>query len=247
MLEFGFLLDCGDKKFALAPLPIQHESDSDSEYLGRIFRQLFLSSEKNWTKDEGLWSSDRGARDFSRGASWFLMQDVWSGPRRYEGDPPTIQQEQNTQILSRDGKKQPLFSSGIRWEAFARWAQFTGLARRDAEGLIPDPSRAVSDAISDMNVEGKVAVRVFMENLASEIPVIDGGAYWLEVRAKMVHQDKELGLNRVSSSLTHALKRLEERGRILIRNEADAPDKMSLSPAYRGERVELISHVEVVP
>lgn len=245
LLEFGVLAQ-SERGLALASgLPTRREGDSDRAYVGRLLRVQFLEPQHN----ESLWESDRGARDFSRAIAWYLMQDVESAPRNFDTAAP-LQQKQidgakAQAMVSSDSQstRDYYLVTKTRWPVFIRWAVFTGFARSDLGGHLPDPTEAVEDTLNALPIEEPWPVGDFVAALSSYLPLIDGGIYWEDVRSQLTAAAaKNLG-DALSSSLSHALLRLEDRNALLLTDRADAPDKKVLRDGTRRRRV---SHVQVV-
>lgn len=225
----------------------QHKQDQASAgLLARFLREQFLAPTNNGSDAEDLWDSDKGARDFTRGAAWFLMQDIWQGPTKYEGTSG-IQQEQNRQLPTTAGRKQPLFSTAIRWDAFARWAVFTGIARRDTTGVMPDATAAIVDVLDEVVPPGDYPAHILLAEIASRLPVIDGGRYFQNVEQLLTAPVPHQRDNTVTPAVTHSLLRLRDSGRLTLENRADAPDKLTLASPAAVQRREVFSHVVVKP
>jgi hypothetical protein len=248
LVEFGILTEVQGRlrlPRGAAPNPKAGPDVPDAEILGRLVLTSFLDPQNNGITEEELWASDQGSRDFTRGIAWFLMQDPWTGPYVYEGRGG-IGEAQNDQLRADERRKQPLFSTSIRWDAFSRWAVFTGLARKDMVGLIPDPTTAIADVLSQ-HTPGSRRAGQFLSGLATSLPVVDGGSYWRAVEARRSSEAPFRRDHSLSPSLTHSLLRLRDRGLISLENRADAPDKVALARVNEEARREVVSHIRVLP
>lgn len=227
---------------SLEPIP-PHETDR--RYLARELRQRFLDPDQN--KD--LWSSDKGPRDFTRVITWYLLQNIEGAPRNFTDVAP-LQRRQlaggsNVQAMMKalpSGSREDYLVTNTRWPVFERWAVFTGLARRDVGGLLPDPTAAVAGAIKSMSSRERMPAYDFIALLAESLPVVDSGTYWRSVIDEFDEATRNSLRDRLSPSLSHALLRLADQGLIELDNRADAPDKTRFSD---GTQSVLISHVEV--
>jgi len=114
--------------------------------LRRVLRKLILAPEMN----DGDWGSQKGARDLTYSLAWYLRQDLYSAPALWDLHPQlqSVQLAQQQQLGSKI-----LIVNDTRWGAFMRWSTYLGFAVHHAfDGkayLVPDPTVAVRDALSD--------------------------------------------------------------------------------------------------
>jgi hypothetical protein len=99
-----------------------------------------------------------------------------------------------------------------RWMVFERWATFLGFGWRFGEGLLPDPTAAVTEALDRVVRRGEtLAAPEFVDRLASELPVLDRGKVFKRYR-------NAIGLKAPSDVLgapvSLALLRLADRGEL---------------------------------
>lgn len=220
-------------------------TDNDVNHVRRVMRQRFLDRRFNITDQDALWDSDKGARDFTRATSWFLIQDVWKGPRIFDGD--IGQEQKNKQLVRMPNRKQPVFNTSIRWDAFCRWAVFLGFAVRESKGILPDPTNAVVDAITNFTNRELVPLQILLTHLAEELPVVDGGEYRSQVEEKMLRSEGAItqgpGAKELSPTLSHALLRLFDAKVLELTLLDDAETKHALSGV--GSRRSVYSHVRI--
>lgn len=206
---------------------LQSRLDPRGPALRRTLRTLFLSEAAN---GRDLWESDRGARDFTRAAAWYLCQNVWRPPARYN-DEGTISafDEQHRQFPEGLRAKAPLFNTSTRWNAFERWAVFLGLAAYDVvagkAGLIPDCTVAVLDTLEAVLPAGDHSLPDALTLLAGNLPVLDGGGYWTQVVNEM-NRDFVPEPETATAALSHALLRLRAQKVLDLSDRADAPRKV---------------------
>jgi hypothetical protein len=84
---------------------------------------------------------------------------------------------------------------------------------------------------------------VFVDKLAAKLPLLDGGNYQEQIRAKVrnrAHLDREE--RAFSRALSLALDRLRLSGLIMLEHQADDPNAYVLQTA---ERRELVSQIEL--
>jgi hypothetical protein len=242
--EFGVVLRTDDNYRLPADLMGTSDEGWPHRTLARHIRRSFLSSENAGDSEEAMWGSDRGSRDFCRSAAWFLMQDIWRGPWKFP-DPNGVEHEQRRQVAADPDRKQPLFNGPLRWDAFSRWAIFTGLARPDVAGLLPDPTEALADELLLHEPDVSTPIRDFLSFVANRLPVLDGGTYYNWVKARRITPSQHSRDNTLSPALTHSLQRLQAQGRLRLEDRADAPDKAVLSTATERARRVVVSHVTV--
>jgi hypothetical protein len=244
--DFGALAQSEDGWQLTAKLKDTSVAGPTHGPLARHLRRAFLSPVHAGDSEAALWASDQGSRDFCRSAAWFLMQDIWRGPWKFPG-MSGVEHEQGRQMTADPNRKQPLFNTSTRWDGFSRWAVFTGLARLDAIGLLPDPTHALVDELQFHELDKPAPVREFMDFISTRLPVLDNGAYHNWVRARRTVTDQRARDNSLSPALTHSLHRLQAQGRLKLEDRADAPDKVVLASAPdRAHRV-VVSHVTVLP
>jgi hypothetical protein len=236
LAEVGLLEESSDKAVRLLPSWSEQAPVDDRSYLSRVLRELFLAAPLNMPD---LWGSDRGTRDFTRALTWFLMQNVWRPAGVYSTTSerlPGAQQEQYKQLPTREGRdgkpRAPLFNTGVRWNAFARWAIFLGFVKRDVingkAGIAPDPTVVVKDTISQLSVTSTIDLPDLITSLSDKLPVIDRGRYRAEIEARLLTAGNDPQDDLLSSSLSHALLRLQDSGFLQLdpQGSADAPRKV---------------------
>ena len=178
------------------------------------------------------WGSQSGARDLTNALAWFLTFTASEAPARMEGRHPNAKAAQEADFGPRqprrdsndeeDGGGWPI-SNPTRWGAFQRWACSLGFAwRSPADRLVPDPTRAIRDALPLVFDKQKtIDSRTFVKALGSRLPVLETGAYRefvLENWRRTAPQQQSL-----TAATTDALKRLAAEGRLELEDRADAP------------------------
>lgn len=183
--------------------------------------------------DDGLnaaeWPSQVGARDLTSALGWFLTFDANETPTQMEG------RERSANVLQEAdfGPRQPVTSdddangwpigNANRWNVFRRWACSLGFAWVNPNGqLVPDPTPAIREALPKV-LDGGAATpaREFMDALALEVPVIDGGRYRRFVESNWRRETSQAA--RLTPALTDALERLRAEGSLILDDRADAP------------------------
>jgi hypothetical protein len=201
-----------------------------------LLRKLILTPELN----DGDWGSQKGARDLTYSLAWYLRQDLYSAPALWDLHP-LLQSVQLAQQQQLGGTV--LIVNDTRWGAFMRWSTYLGFAVHHAlDGkayLVPDPTVAVRDALADCCVgkRGEVDLPSVIDSVAEQLPVLDRGTYRKEVELHL-HPDSlaQVPPGTLSTSLGHALRRLEDSKVITLSDRADAPSKVTFTNES-GQRV----------
>jgi hypothetical protein len=204
----------------------------------RSFRLLLRRHVFEPDLNRGPWLSQAGAYDFTCAIAWLLAQEVSNPPGTWESTmKPSLPSVQRSQIEQLGNSQEVwLIKNETRWDPFVRWALFLGfIGRQVLDGkvlVVPSPVDAVSDALSVVFAKGgskkELPAEIFVEALAAELPVVDRGRYRQEV---MTHISAGIRIpeeTQLSSSLSHALLILHQRGDITLDDRADAP-KLALT------------------
>ncbi len=173
--------------------------------------------------------------DFTRAACWALAQD----PYRFTATWPAVESLQNEQAIA----PRP-FVNDTRWQGFAEWAAFSGLAWSAVapSRLVLDPAFAIQNLLPDIFAgETYLDQSSFLTRLARHLPVIDGGRYRTIIENQIQKPWRSLRSNEISPSLSAALLHLEENGRLELQTRADAPQKLLLG--RDGRELRSISHL----
>lgn len=235
------------------------------------FRALLRDRVLDTTANADLWREEGegkkrkavGPRDLTRALCWTLAQDVYQLLRPWK-DPSenSVQQLQQRQL----GQEQRnwVFSNDTRWPAFIRWAVYLGFGwtlgvpktgNAAAQLLfVPDPTEAIRDVMPRIAQKpgAKLSLPEFLQLLASELPVLDGGTYRDAVLERIAARTLALpNSDELSTSLANALLRLADEEVITLLNESDIEKR--LFPTETGEprpfshvRVDSIKRREVV-
>jgi hypothetical protein len=113
---------------------------------------------------------------------------------------------------------------------FLQYGDFLGFLEPFGAGYIVDPTRAIEPYLKTVFAsENKLSLRVFIERLAEQIPLLDGGRFRRLLEPLM----QDLGwhpreVHQVSPSLSHALVRLESASRLRLDKASDDTSSMQL-------------------
>jgi hypothetical protein len=235
-VEFGlFTRDSDDRVRVAKRLP--------EARLWAELRAVVLHPENN----EPFWGQDGEERaraaDFTRGLAWCLAMDPW---RLHQCDGAKGVERLALDTLPAGVK---VFQNDTRWPGFKAWAPVLGfgwLAGFPKKGaLVIDPTPAVRDELPGVFAgAGELTQNVFLERLRDRLPVLDGGTY---------RRDVEQAIDRrawtppppgaVSASLSLALLRLKNEGRIDFADRADAPTGRARLLGRGGKEVAAVTHV----
>lgn len=182
--------------------------------------------------EEGLGRS----ADLCRGLSWCLAQDIYSLPSTYAEIEGLISQQVSSDKF--------IFQNATRWDGFRPLARFLGFATGDDSSFFCDPTEAVHSEIREMMKKNElVAAGEFISQLSERLPMLDFGAYRLQVENELRPEAWERPpVGSLSMSLSFALRRLQMQKALNLITLADAPSRFTL--IGRGGRIwDSFSHV----
>ena len=211
----------------------------DEANLSGVLRALVLHPDNN----EPFWGQEGvKAADFTRGLAWCLAMDPWR--LHGQGYPPVERLELDTLPADRE-----IFRNDTRWNGFKAWAPLLGfawLAGIPKKGtLMIDPAPAIRAELPAVFAgEGELTQNVFLERLRDRLPVLDGGAYRTQVEAEL---DRKAWTppppGARSASLSLALLRLKNEGRIDFADKADSPTGRVRLVGRGGKELATATHV----
>lgn len=114
------------------------------------------------------------------------------------------------------------------------YGQFLGFTEQSpisANTYVMDPTRAIRPRLKALFSEQKsLPVRVFLANLAEQLPMLDGGSFRLEIEKIMADLGWLAGVveNQISASMSHALERLRLDMTLQFDSRSDDPDSMEM-------------------
>lgn len=162
------------------------------------------------------------ASDFARGLSWALAQDIYNLPDSANGIETLEGSQVNGQLT--------IFQNYTRWPGLRSWARYLGFATGENDFLF-DPTEAVRGELSSiLGVGETMPATVFLDELSTKIPVLDGGRYRKEVEANLrLDTWRKPAEGHLSMSLSIALRRLELNGTLVLETKADAGSVVKLT------------------
>jgi len=205
--------------------------------LPSLARSLALKPENN---TDFLGEEPQGAGDFTRAITWLLAQNAWTlDSRSWDVIESLIQQQcpPGLKIIQND----------TRWSGLKPWSCFLGFAwtakAPNGEFLVPDPAKAIRDALPDIFGKSReLEARFMVSALALVLPVLDGGTY----RQKLEDELKKAQgpdawrpppNGQLSTSLSRALLRLQEEKYIKGEKRADKSEQVRVFLSGRNNQI----------
>lgn len=247
-LEIGFFVQADDSKKTISLAPDFKEPSLESKDpapLRTALRRLVFSPTNNTNilAEEPDSKITGQCADLTRGTCWVLAQDSY----KFRGGTG----KEVDALVKEQVSIPPLpFQNESRWPAYHDdYAPFLGLGWlspvKGSVELVSDPAQAVLDEVPDIFADAsELPINRFLERLATQLPVIDGGVYRQQVEEHLRKQDvwKPCASHEVSTSLSRALIRLEESGVLQLPARSDAPEVRVLL-GKENTALQRVSHV----
>lgn len=166
--------------------------------------------------------------DLTRGIAWLLAQDIYA---------IDVASASNLEDLDNLQTGKRIFQNDTRIEPLRTWAHFMGFLW-SADGSIVDPTAALLGDLAEIfGDQRELTASEFADSAASLIPVLDGGTYrtQLEDGLDQAYWQPIQNPKLLSTSLSRALWRLENMGRIRLLIRADARDSRTLQRSGQRE------------
>lgn len=239
----GLFSEDGDQIRLAIELTRGESVDAFTERLPVICRSLALRLEHGmplWPANGSVSEEEVGrTADLCRGLAWCLTQDIYALPSTHGEIESLI----TTQVQA--GRF--IFMNDTRWAGFRSWARFLGFATGDDSSFFCDPTIAVRTELKEVIQKGEtVPAAEFVSRLAARLPVLDFGAYRLEVE-QVLRPERWTApaAGHLSTALSFALRRLQKQGMISLVTLADAGSRLTL--VGQGERTwESFTHVSLL-
>lgn len=199
-------------------------ADDAETRLPRIVRTVAMLALNN----ERFWERERSrSADLSRAVAWMLAQDVYT----LDGNVKKLAVLEEAQIV--DPSKQTIGKNDTRWSGLKAWMLYLGFAR-DGMQWVVDPTEALRDALPGIFASSReLSGAAFVERTALVLPVLDGGAYRIQVEASLKESAwPRLRAGLLSSSLSRAIQRLDREGVIRLANRSDTEGVMTLTGTH---------------
>jgi hypothetical protein len=209
-----------------------------AELAGLVRKVIFYES-----NNDNFWDSEKCAcADLTRGLAWLLAQDIYTAEVGKTLAIQALESEQLTDLHRR------LVINSSRLEALRVWGLSLGFLWNEDAPII-DPTEAIGEELERIfSGSSELSATQLQNRIAAIFPVMDGGRYRVAV---------EKGLNSatwtgspdegyLSTSLSRALWRLNDEGRIALEHRADAGDVRVLQGA-NGRQWMTFSHARIAP
>jgi hypothetical protein len=205
---------------------------SDQQFVLRIEMELMRDS-----NEEG------GNGPFRFALAWLLAQE--------SGQPiPWSSEDQHLVMKDQmEGTDRYDITNKARFAMLCYWARYLGYAAglnsRDGITVIPDPTEAIARRLQSVFAETpRQPIGRFLEKIAVDCPVLEGGAARSIVEARFRRKRSEL---QISTSTALALWRLEERKLIKIDHASDAETWLlpRSTTAVGAGSARNVSHIEM--
>ncbi|KZN21250.1 MULTISPECIES: protein DpdG [Pseudomonas] len=178
--------------------------------------------------------------DLCRSLAWCLAQDIYSLPN----SPEEVESLATAQIKAGSF----IFKNkSNRWPGFCAWARFLGFASGYDSAFLCDPTVAVRSALQKVIHQDEVVPAAeFVSRLATHLPVLDSGAYRLEVEQVLKPEMWTApAAGHLSTALSFALRRLQMQGTISLVTLADAGSRLTLV-GQGGRTWDSFTHVRLM-
>ncbi|MBB6055497.1 protein DpdG [Tolumonas osonensis] len=128
---------------------------------------------------------------------------------------------------------------------YLSWLGYAQQITRDSYAI--DPTDAIREELPYLMQSGEqLTIREALLRLNQAIPLLDGGVYRLQIEERISqHGWQPLSVNRLSTSLSRALLRLQLSGIISMKAEADASGAMQLT-GRNGSALRTVTHLTFI-
>jgi len=202
--------------------------------LTSLIRKIVFSRDNN----QNLLSSEKSkSADFTSALSWMMSQQIF--------EEKTYLELMNTQIKVLE--KRPI-QNPTRYNRLTEYMHVLGFASGNENNFLIDPTQAIEEELYNVfDNQNILSFKEFIEKLAQEIPVLDHGIYRKEIeehlRSDTLKKTDDLQL---SSTLSFALLRLEQKEKILLQTKGDADVAFKLWNFSKEINIEKqFSHIEL--
>ncbi|AOS46098.1 hypothetical protein Verru16b_03194 [Lacunisphaera limnophila] len=253
-IEFGLFQEDAAKDISIHP--DVRRDEKNIEQLATLTRRLVLRAENN----KHLFATEKAkAADFTRAVCWLLAQDIYSMSFvGWEEVEKMLMQQLPADLLGDDQQNLRFITNRERWAPLKAWTVWFGFAWNGSypgKVLVVDPTVAIRESLPEVfpRSGSTLTGRELVAALAEAIPVLDGGAYRVEIESRLREQTGPDAWvappnNQLSTSLTRALLRLIEEGTLKAVPKADAPeDTRVLLTGRNGAALQHFSHFSYHP
>jgi hypothetical protein len=188
--------------------------------LPKVMRTIALAPENNlrfWEAEENK------SADFNRGLSWILAQDIYAIDTSAH---PRIEALESSQVPETTKR---VLQNDTRWNGLRTWMIYLGFARGGSPVNV-DPTDAVRESLDEtFGIEQTLTARQFVDRLAENLPVLDGGSYRRQIEDLLKGSSwARPPMDTLSTSLSRALRRLIHEGTMATEQRSDTEDGLTL-------------------
>lgn len=219
-------------------LEFRRGKEATTAELASLVRRVIFYESNN----QAFWDSEKCAcADLTRGLAWLLAQEIYGAEVGRTVAIQALESGQLTDVAHR------LVRNNTRLEALRAWGLALGFLWNDDAPMI-DPTAAVGDDLEQIfSGSAELSATQLQNRIAALIPVMDGGKYRVEVE-KALNPATWAGPASpeiLSTSLSRALWRLNDEGRLALEHRSDAGDIRVLQGA-NGRQWMTFSHARIV-
>ncbi|MBU9187920.1 protein DpdG [Burkholderia gladioli] len=243
-VALGLFIEDGEQIRLTVDLARGESVDALTDRLPAICRRLALHQQHGlplWPVDGNISEDGTGrTADLCRGLAWCLAQDIYTLPSTSEGIDNLV----TTQVKPGGFI---FMNKTNRLSGFRAWARFLGFATGDDSSFFCDPTVAVRSELKEVIQKNEtVPAAEFVSRLAARLPVLDSGAYRLEVE-QVLRSERWTApaAGHLSTALSFALRRLQKQGMIGFVTLADAGSRLTLV-GQEGRTWESFTHVSML-
>lgn len=173
-----------------------------------------------------------GSADLTRTLAWMLTQNVQST------DFSELLALEGKQLMTADRE---FMRNDSRLSGLKQWARFLGFSREPFADI--DPTVALRDALPEIIAPGQsMSADAFLERVAVVLPVLDRGAWQVEVLNNISPEPVYVRTSgALSTALSRALLSLRASRELVLRQRSDSGSFMVLSGS-QGPRPDLTFH-----
>jgi len=184
------------------------------ENLTSLIRKIIFLEKNNTNL---LTSQNTKSGDFTIASSWLLAQPISVEDNNYEN----LHDAQITDVNKR------LFLNNTPYNGLLQYMVALGFASGNDNNFILDPTKAIEEELTDVFQNKNIlTAKEFLDNLANLLPILDFGTYRKQIE-KHLRSDvfKKTNDFELSETLSFALSRLKQKGKISFERKGDA-DKL---------------------
>ncbi|MGL6426163.1 protein DpdG [Aeromonas hydrophila] len=200
--------------------------------LRQAARRCLLAAENN----RDLSSRNERAVDLTLLATLLLALDVYNNANISTRNLEVLVNEFLPDFRLNKTNEVPIVSGYLSWLGYAQ--QIT----RDSYTI--DPTNAIREELPFlMHPDEQLSIREALHRLNHALPVLDGGSYRQQIEKRISQYGwQPLNANRLSTSLSRALLRLQLSGIINMKAESDASGAMQLT-GRNGSLLRTVTHL----